>query len=186
MKKHVIAAAITLAATSWATAATGVGEEASVYPSFDGTINFSGAIIQTACTVNQGSKALTIDMGKIPVSSFSSSTPMVTSLRKNFALVLDCPEGLTSNKATVRFDGSPAAGKTDVIALSSGSGAKNIGVQLTDEKGEVIHLNADSSVYNLVEGSNNLSFSAYYYPTSAATPTPGTANATVNFSIIYQ
>ncbi|WP_330985258.1 MULTISPECIES: fimbrial protein [Enterobacterales] len=185
MKKILLTLAI--AGSSVAMASTALGEESAVYPSFDGTVTFNGEIIQTACVIDNASKNLVVPLGKIPVSAFNSSVPTATNaFRKDFSLNLVCPEGFSTPKATVRFDGVPAEGNSKIVQLTADSVATKVGVQLQDAKGEIVTLNDDSSVYDLIEGANNLDFSAYYYPTTSEAPTPGSANAIVNFSIIYQ
>lgn len=183
MKKVLIMLAVTGA--SLVSTSSVLADESGVYPSYDGAVNFNGEIIQTACTVDEGSKTLVVALGKIPVTSFSATQPTAAG-RKDFNLKLVCPEGSTNSKATVRFDGTPAAGNSKIVQLTADSVATKVGVQIRDASDEVIDLNDDSSQYDLVEGENTLAFSAYYYPTTSEIPTPGTANAVVNFSIIYQ
>ncbi|WP_245167731.1 fimbrial protein, partial [Enterobacter genomosp. S] len=56
----------------------------------DGKVNFTGNILDTACTVSTGTATQTVDLGQIPRSSFSAKGDVAAATR--FTIVLDnCP-----------------------------------------------------------------------------------------------
>ncbi|WP_312581711.1 fimbrial protein [Atlantibacter hermannii] len=58
-------------------------------------------------------------------------------------------------------------------------------MQIKDNANKVVKLFENSSVYTLVQGDNNLNFTARYIST-ADTVGAGTANSSAQFTIIYQ
>ncbi|WP_024531391.1 fimbrial protein [Serratia fonticola] len=173
MNKNLLAVAV-LAASAFSTAAFAA----------DGKVNFSGEIIDQACTVHSDSENQTVTLGKVYVGAFKGGAG-VTAASKDFSLILqNCPDTVTA--ATVRFDGIQVAGNDAVLALTEEPGvATGVGVQIADNN-KVINLHTDSSVYPLSSTDDNvLGFVARYYATSA-TVTAGKANAVSNFTIIYQ
>ncbi|WP_025123489.1 MULTISPECIES: fimbrial protein [unclassified Serratia (in: enterobacteria)] len=155
----------------------------SVYAA-DGTINFTGEITDQACTVDSTSQNLQVPLGKIAASSFNGQGSY--SAATNFTLKLkDCP---LANTATVKFDGTSVDGDNSVLALASGAGvAGGVGIELSDATQTVVNLFANSASYNLTAGvgsETDLNFTARYKALSTVV-TPGVANASVQFSIIY-
>jgi major type 1 subunit fimbrin (pilin) len=76
-----------------------------------------------------------------------------------------------------------------VLALTPTSTATGIGLQLKDGNGNPLQYNTTQytlSAYNTATGgSYTIPLTAAYYQT-AATVTPGSANATLTFTLIYQ
>jgi len=148
----------------------------------DGQVNFTGSITDVSCTVDTGSVTQTVDLGKVSKTAFSAAGS--TAAAKQFTVKLtDCPATITSAK--VRFDGTQVPGDNSVLALTTAADqATNVGIQLSDDKNNVIKLFEDSAAYTLATGNNDLKFTARYYATAAAVTT-GSANAVTNFTIIY-
>lgn len=174
MNKNLVAVAV-LAASAFTT---------SVFAA-DGQVNFTGTIIPQGCDVSSSKDDLTVDLGKIAVSSFPGAGAVAGS--KAFILKLtNCPT--TVSAATVRFDGTQIPGNDSILQLTQGSGvATGVGIQIADNSNKVINLFHESNAYTLLPGSavNTLGFVASYIST-AATVTPGSANAVSNFTIAYQ
>lgn len=176
MNKNLVAVAV-LAASAFTT---------SVFAS-DGQVNFTGTIIPQGCDVSSptGGNSQTVNLGQVAVSSFP--TAGAVSASKGFSLLLtNCPS--TVSAATVRFDGTQVPGNNSILALTAGSGvATGVGIQIADNNNKVINLYQDSTAYPLQPGTavNTLGFVASYIST-AATVTPGSANAVANFTIVYQ
>lgn len=156
----------------------------------DGTINFKGNIIDSACKVDlDGAGATTTDvmMGNVNKSAFTGvgSTAGGSASATKFTIQLkDCPETLT--KATVKFDGIAYAGDNTVLALTDETGvATGVGIQLSDSKG-VLPLFTESTAYTLdtETGTNTLDFYARYIQ-KAATVTAGPANSVTTLTINY-
>ncbi|HEJ8087119.1 TPA: fimbrial protein [Serratia liquefaciens] len=156
----------------------------------DGTINFTGSITDTACVVDATSATLTVNLGKIATTSFKGAGS-VAPATKFTLLVKSCPAATT---AKVNFDGIPVSGNDNVLALTTGSGvATGVGVQISDKDGNPVPLRGQSGSYDLQKGdttdadkdiTNKLDFTARYIAT-AATVGAGSADATTNFTIMY-
>lgn len=154
----------------------------SVYAA-DGTVNFVGEITDSACIVDSTSQTLQVTLGKVAATSFNGAGSY--SAATQFKLVLkDCPTGATT--ATVKFDGTSVANDNSVLALTPG-GATGVGVELSDASQHVVNLFTNSAPYTLATGagsSTDLDFTARYKALGSAIE-PGVANASVQFSIIY-
>lgn len=158
----------------------------------DGVVNFTGSITDTACVVDMGGAALTVPLGKISTSAFSGAGTTAPATKFTL-LVKSCPATTT---AAVNFDGIPAGGDDKVLTLTgagTGTVATGVGVQISDKAGNPVPLRGLSGKYDLLVGDkteptkdviNKLDFTARYIAT-AATVGAGTANATANFTIIY-
>jgi major type 1 subunit fimbrin (pilin) len=170
MKKLIIAASI-IASVSTAAFAD------------DGKINFIGAITDDACTVvNDVSSPLKVTLGTVSSKAFQGAGSTAAAIDFTIALK-NCPMSMTSAK--VRFDGTADSNVNTLLALTQETGvATGVGIQLKDKNKLVVPMKTDSSSYALTVGDNNLDFEASYYAT-AATVTAGPANATSNFTIIY-
>lgn len=171
MKKLVLAASIITAIS------------ASTAYADDGRVNFVGSITDNTCTVvNDVSNPLTVNMGTVSSKAFTGAGS--TAAPTKFTISLSaCPDTVTS--ASVKFDGVVDQNNNSILALTPETGvATGVGIQLMDNSNAVIPLYAQSASYPLTTGDNNLDFVARYFAT-AATVTAGPANATSNFTIVY-
>lgn len=153
--------------------------------SADGQVNFVGEIIDTACTVtNTPANPLTVNLGKVSKTAFSGAGDTAALTKFNIALTA-CPATVT--QATVKFDGVADANNSDALQLTqTGTPATGVAVQLADDTGATVPLFTASKSYPLVTGDNTLEFQARYIATAAqAAINPGPANATTQFTIIY-
>lgn len=149
----------------------------------DGTINFTGSITDTACTVDAASATQTVNMGDIATNSFGSAGATASSTR--FTINLSgCPAAATS--ASVRFDGPLNSSNSKLLALSSGQTATNIGVGFYEQDSNtLIPVGSASAPVKLSAASTNaLNFIAKYVST-AATVGAGSANAAATFTVAY-
>lgn len=150
----------------------------------DGQVNFNGSIIDSACTVvNNVANPLTVTLGQVSKTAFTGAGSTAAATSFNLQLT-NCPA--TVSTATVKFDGTAAAGDNSVLALTQESGvATGVGIQLSDISNSVLPLYTASASYPLVTtGTNNLGFVARYVAT-AATVTAGPANSVASFTINY-
>ncbi|MCZ4060514.1 fimbrial protein [Pantoea sp. LMR881] len=149
----------------------------------DGTVNFTGEIVDTACTVDIGSSnTMTVNLGKVAKSSFTG-VGSVAATTKFMMILKSCPSSVTN--ATVKFDGNAFNGDNRVLALNSGTGvATGVAVQLSDHNQLVLPLFSASSNISLSEGVNNIPFLARYIQ-MASTVTAGPANAVAQFTLNY-
>ena len=177
MKKNIIAAAIVAtAALSLSNAFAATGE---------GTVNFNGEILDAACTVDVGSQNQTVELGKYNKSAFAAAGD-VTAATKFDIVLKDCPASVTA--ASVRFDGTPDATDSTLLAVDSSvaGAATGVGINLmTADKADLPLHGSNDYRYTLTDASDNtLNFYAQYKST-ADSVTAGPANSVANFSVVY-
>lgn len=175
MKKNIIAAAIV------ATAALSMSNAFAAA----GIVNFNGEILDAACTVDVGSQNQTVELGKYNKSEFSAAGD-VTAATKFDIVLKDCPETVTS--AAVRFDGTPDASDSTLLAIdgSVADAATGVAINLmTADKADLPLHGSNSYRYALSSTTDNtLDFYAQYKSTDASV-TAGPANSVANFSVVY-
>ncbi|MBN6044530.1 type 1 fimbrial protein [Citrobacter sp. ku-bf4] len=151
----------------------------------DGTVHFTGTILDQACEVDGGSQDLKVELGTISAKSLenqgeSAATPFTIALH-------NCPESVT--KAQVRFDGTPDSVNKDLLQLSGYGNdgvAKDVGIMITDMNNHPIPVYKNSGDFALNGPDNTLQFLAKYVGTTKAIPTGGTADGIAVFSIDYR
>lgn len=170
MKKLTLIAAVAVSICGTASAA-------------DGTVNFTGTIRDTACTVDTASATQTVNLGTVAATSFGSAGSTASSTRFTINLT-GCPTAVTS--ASVRFDGPLATGNSSLLALSSGQTATNVGVGIyQQDSSTLIPIGSASAAVTLSSTATNaLNFIAKYVST-AATVGAGSANAVATFTVAY-
>lgn len=151
--------------------------------SADGTINFTGEIIDAACTVTTSN--VSVDFGTVAASAFKNTGD--TAASKAFQISLTgCPAAVTTSGATVRFDAIPDSSNPDLFSIGASSTATGVGITVLDTKAKMVTPNSDSSIYTLTEtGTNVLDFVAKLQSTSS-TVTAGSITAMTNFTVVYQ
>ena len=151
----------------------------------EGQINFTGEVIDSACTVVNGlSNPLTVSLGKVAKSAFTGSGSTTSTTRFSIQLK-NCPDTVTS--ASVTFGGTPDGNNKDILAVTSGTGtASGVGIQLLDKTQTPLSLYTSSAAYTLTSGTttNDLEFGARYIQTGG-TVSAGVANAASTFTIVY-
>lgn len=147
----------------------------------DGTINFTGTITETACSVNISTQS--VDLGTVSASALTGLGTTAAPTRFTISLIT-CPIAVSTAK--VRFDGTTAVGNSSILKLNVGETATNVGVAIyEDDSSTLIPVGSPSAAKTLVStGTNDLTYIAKYM----ATGTPvsaGSANATATFTITY-
>lgn len=150
-----------------------------------GTVNFTGEILDKACTVDVDSQNQTVALGSYNKSEFTAAGSFTAA--KKFSIVLkDCPETVTT--AHVRFDGTPEPTDDTMLAIdSSVSGAATgVAINLMSADKNQLPLHGENSYsYTLSSTEDNtLNFYAQYKST-ADTVTAGPANSVASFSVVY-
>ncbi|MGX4743133.1 fimbrial protein [Providencia rettgeri] len=149
----------------------------------DGTIDFTGEIIDQACELAAGSDALKVNLGQVSKKALPTAGSTAAATKFTIKLI-NCPATVTT--ASVKFDADSYIGDDEVIKLKEETGvATGVGIQITDDTNKVVPLFTASKAYPLKENvENNLDFRARYIAKSD-TVTPGPANATATFTINY-
>lgn len=165
----------------------------------DGTVHFRGEVIDSTCEVTADTKDQYVDLGKVNRTSFTGVES--TSAAKAFNIDLEkCPA--TYTKASLRFDGTLAAGSKGDLAIGNPvttstpgdyTGAETnpvtatgVAIRIYNTDNTQLELYKDSTPTDIdtVAGTASMKFLARYVATSA-TVTPGTANADSQFTIVY-
>lgn len=155
----------------------------SVYAA-DGTVNFTGSVLDPACTAT--ATTASVAMGAISKSALSSVG--ATSQGKTVTITLSaCPAAATS--ATITFSGTPDSDNSQLLKLTAGSensAASGIGIALYESNGTtLIPPNTASASKTLsTEANTAFNFIAKYMATKAAI-TGGDANSSTSFTINY-
>ncbi|MFA1284708.1 fimbrial protein [Citrobacter telavivensis] len=175
MKKNIIAAAVAVTAVLSVSNAFAIS----------GTVNFNGEILDAACTVDVGSQNQTVELGRYNKSEFTTSGD-VTAATKFDIVLKNCPATVTS--ASVRFDGTPDATNSSLLAIDSSVAGAATGVAInlmTADKADLPLHGSNGYSYPLTSAvDNTLDFYAQYKST-ADSVTAGPANSVANFSIVY-
>lgn len=175
MNKNVIAMAFSVSAVFSLT---------QVYAA-DGTVNFTGEIIDQACTVDIGANnTMTVDLGRVARTAFIATGDEASATKFTIKLI-NCPATVTAAK--VRFDGANDTTNSDLLALTQMSGSANgVAIKLMTANKELLGLNQlNSYTYPLSSTQDNLlDFYAAYQSTMAAV-VAGPANAVANFTVNY-
>lgn len=161
------------------------GVNTAVYAA-DGQIQFQGNILDDACTVdpNMGSPK-TVVLGDVHKTAFSAVGSTAAPTR--FSIVLtDCPSSVAG--AAVKFDGPSDLINPDLLRLAVGSIATNVAVAIYEsDSSTLIPIATASKDFTLDTdpgATNTLEFIAKYMATSTGV-TAGSANATTDFTIVY-
>ena len=144
-------------------------------------VNFEGHIIAGTCTITTELNQV-VELGDTSVTYFATQGDV--SPAKPFSIIVNCPVG-GPEKATVMFSGNVAV-NTDLLALDEG-GATGVAVRINEDNGELIKPGTESASMILTEGESILKFNAQYQSlVERSAITPGSANATAQFTINYQ
>ncbi|MGZ7458353.1 fimbrial protein [Pseudomonas sp. Ma2-10] len=149
----------------------------------DGTLNFTGAVTDAACTITPASANQTVTLGTISSSALPAAGDSAAPTAFDIVLTA-CPATATS--ATVKFDGPTDADNSSLLALTTVAGvATGVGIGFYEEDASTpIPVSAESSSKAL---STTLDTTFRYIAKYVATGpvVAGTANAVSDFTIIY-
>lgn len=153
----------------------------------DGTINFTGQIKDTSCTIGDGSgDALSIFLGTPGVNSFKDIGDTSGAARFNISLS-SCPPA--QQKIQIAFEGIADQNTGEILKINPGSGtAKGVGIRIEEADGTPVVLNTTDPLelkeHELDSGAVKVNYVAKYQATVIPV-TAGQANATAQFSIMY-
>lgn len=153
-----------------------------------GTIHFTGSLVNAACAVSTESEDMTVNLGQYRTASFSAAGDTSTNIPFTISLT-DCDTSVATT-AAVAFSGQVDATNPDLLAVSSSSNsasATGVGIEILDGQSSPVPADGAtfSNAYALIDGDNDLKFSAHYMATSA-TVTAGEANADATFIMQYE
>ncbi|WP_072129159.1 fimbrial protein [Kluyvera genomosp. 1] len=146
----------------------------------------SGTITKVACSLG-ATKALTFNLGDIPLSNFSDAVGYSPSSNQDTqSLALDCDAGANVN-VTLQGSQNPDVGTNTVLELTGQGGAgvaQGVGVQIL-YNGTPLVLGSKLLLKQSAGGQETFPFVARYYQTRT-TVVEGSANTSATLSITYQ
>lgn len=146
-----------------------------------GTVTFSGAIIDSPCSISPDSVDQTVDLGQISNVALAANEGLGTSIPRPFQIELEQCSTETAGEVTATF-----TGPSGVHGLGITGTAKGASIVLTDGTGKAIVLGEPTQAQVLQDGYNTLSFSAYLQGDGvAADILPGEFQSIANFSLAY-
>ena len=173
----------------------------------DGTINFTGDIVAASCNITggagtnvgggKGNQTIDVSLGKVSIDALGGTAGGGIAGSTNINLDLDCGNtgtGLTTVK--LKFDPLSGSGidSNNISLLKVAGDATGVGIGIYDNTGKLLNLSANETIdAPLVKAGTepNLTYSAKldlragYVKSGAATPTAGTANGTLPFTLTY-
>ncbi|EKS6740492.1 type 1 fimbrial protein [Enterobacter ludwigii] len=174
-KKIMLVAAVAFGVSTFGAHAANQGQ---------GTVSFTGSIIDAPCSISPESVDQTVELGQVSnalLKKGGKSTP------KAFSIDLEhCELEETKNKVSVTFTGVESATQKGMLSISGqASGAS---VAITDAGGKLISLGSASPVIGLNEGNTALRFTAYLQGEGGdkAVVVPGDFTAVADFTMAYQ
>ena len=147
-----------------------------------GTINFTGTIIASACSLNGGTP-LEVPLGIHSVAAFTG----INSKTVPRDIVLNLT-GCPVSTATITFLGDSQAGAPTLLRLTpGGTPATNIAIALFENDGTtVLPINvASPTSHTLTAGANTITYKAAYQQYVTTAPTAGSAPGTATLDIQY-
>lgn len=146
----------------------------------NGTVHFTGEIIDSTCEVTAGSQNQIVDLGKVNKTTFTGvgTTASVQAFQID---LVNCPD--TYKKASARFDGTEEG---DGYLKVNAGGAEGVAIAIYNRAdNNLLKLYNESTPTDIDgEGNATLPFMARYIATSA-TIKAGVANADSEFTITY-
>ncbi|WP_187432817.1 fimbrial protein [Pseudomonas synxantha] len=150
-----------------------------------GRVAVFGAVTTGACSVSISNTDKIVLMGTVKSNQFmgvGSDSQAVP-----FSIQLDDCNSNVSESVGIIFSGIANEEDLQVLAITGGAdAAQGVGLALFDADNQLLAVNADPIEYaSLSKGVNTLSFFAKYRLVEQFVH-PGVANATVDFTLVYQ
>lgn len=148
------------------------------------TLNFTGTITNNPCLVDVSDASQIIALGDFNAYNFSGVGDMTPA--QSFSINLDCPSN-GPDEVSILFSGVQSPSDPTLLALDSGgSSATGVAIHLAENDGSQINIGANSATVSTLTGVNTLLFSARYQALAERHLIgPGTANATMQFTVVY-
>jgi type 1 fimbria pilin len=177
LNKIMVAAVMAFGMSSMAVHAANQGQ---------GSVAFTGSIIDAPCSITPESVDQTVELGQISnalLKKGGQSTP------KSFTIDLEnCEIEDKKNNVSVTFTGMQSEIKGHEGMLAIAGQASGASVAITDAAGKQVKLGSASSLVGVNEGNTALRFAAYLKGDSNenAVVVPGDFTAVADFTLAYQ
>ncbi|HDZ8912417.1 TPA: hypothetical protein RUX44_000726 [Aeromonas hydrophila] len=144
-----------------------------------GTIHFLSAVVNAACGVDANSINQTIQLGQFRLGDFNKKGDETSHIP--FSIKLHSCDPEVASTASITFTGNSDG---DNFLLQGAGAAKNIALKITDSKNNPVIPYKPSTEINLIDGQNELNYSASLVSTSDEV-SAGSANVVTNFLVTY-
>ncbi|MBB1202350.1 long polar fimbrial protein LpfA [Enterobacteriaceae bacterium 89] len=151
----------------------------------DGTVRFTGEIVDSPCVVSADSLSQEVNLGQVKTSVFSAKGDR--SPEKPFEIKLEECDVSKYKTAHVSFTGNESDADNTLLSINNEAGsATGVGIGIYDKTGEMIDMNTGEASDDLKEGETVLYYSASYVQESDNAVTAGLGNSQVDFNITYE
>lgn len=154
---------------------------------YGGSVNFKGSIVASSCILDVDSTDKEISLGKYQAQNLKQ--PRDASSPVPFDLYLLGCDVSTYTNIALKFKGVTIPDSDDMLAPialeASDTIASGVGIQiLKDSKVVKVDGSKETEPFTLIDGDNKLSFQVRYVSLTEDI-TVGSANATVDFELVY-
>jgi type 1 fimbria pilin len=150
----------------------------------DGTVKFTGEIVDAPCVVSTDSQNQEVVLGQVKKSVFKAVGDK--SVSKPFQIKLEDCDITSKTKVNVSFTGVADAADAKLVSVNTEAGAATgVGIGIYDNANKAVDMNTGKSTTTLATGQTVLYYTANYVATNA-TVTTGYGNAEVDFNLSYE
>lgn len=163
-----------------------VSSNAFAAPAGDGTVKFTGEIVDSPCVLSVDSQNQEVKLGQVNKSVFKAKG--AKSPAKPFEIKLEECDNSTLKKVKVGFSGVGDADDATLVSVSTEAGAaQGVGIGIYDGSNKLVALNSGVATNDLKKGQSVLYFTANYVSSKdLAGVTTGYGNAEVDFNLSYE
>lgn len=146
-------------------------------------LRMTARLVSSACSVSTESVNKTVNLGVWATKQFAE-TPTPVPLVRFTVNLEDC--GPAASGVRLTWNGTAHASNDKLFALTAGSTAKNVGVELLDWNRKQIAPGYITPAYGLTASASRVSIPFYArYVKAGGTVTAGTANSIATFTLEY-
>ena len=157
----------------------------------DGTINFTGTLLQQTCEVSSSEKTLSISLPNRPIGVFNQGGGAGTTGDTQFEIHVEkCNAVPASITAIFMSDNVTPEGRLVNTTSVENGGAENVWLELLDKNSALIKVGDDldqktNAVYAPIDNASaTLKYFVRYYANGTAV-TPGVITSTVTYTFAY-
>ena len=149
----------------------------------DGTVRFSGEIVDAPCVISTDSQNQEVMLGQVKKNVFKAAGDK--SVSKPFQIKLEDCDITSKTKVDVSFAGVADADNAKLVSVNTEAGAASgVGIGIYDNANKLVDMNTGKSTTTLAAGQTVLYYTANYVATKDAVTT-GYGNAEVDFNLTY-
>ncbi|EBL5810473.1 long polar fimbria major subunit LpfA [Salmonella enterica subsp. enterica serovar Newport] len=150
----------------------------------DGTIKFTGEIVDAPCVVSTDSQNQEVVLGQVKKNIFKAIGDKSSS--KPFQIKLEDGDITSNTKVNVSFNGVGDTDDATLVSVNTEAGAATgVGIGIYDNANKLVEMNTGKSTTTLAAGQTVLYYTANYVATKD-TVTTGYGNAEVDFNLSYE